>query len=61
MPDRRHIHILTPAHGAGLRRSGAILAQHVKNFRIQDFRLSWDSVKAHFFTHGIDIAGFEGQ
>jgi glycosyltransferase involved in cell wall biosynthesis len=26
MPDRRHIHILTPAHGAGLRRSGAILA-----------------------------------
>jgi len=35
-------------------------AQHVKNFRIRDFRLSWDSVKAPFFTHGIDIAGFEG-
>jgi hypothetical protein len=35
-------------------------AQHVKNFRIRDFRLSWDSVKAPFFSHGLDIADFEG-
>lgn len=35
-------------------------AQYVKNFRIRDFRLSWDSVKTPFFTHGLDIENFEG-
>jgi polygalacturonase len=35
-------------------------AQYVKNLRIRDFRLSWDSVKAPFFTHGLDIAQFDG-
>ena len=37
MPDRRHIHILTPAHGAGLRRSAAILAAALRQ---SDFKVT---------------------
>jgi hypothetical protein len=35
-------------------------AQYVKNLRVRDFDLSWDSVKQPFFTHGIEVNNFEG-
>jgi polygalacturonase len=37
-----------------------LYAQYVKNLRIEDFGLTWDSVKHPFFTHGIEINNFEG-
>jgi hypothetical protein len=35
-------------------------AQWVKNLRIEDFDLKWDSVKSTFFTDGIAVYNFDG-
>lgn len=35
-------------------------AQYVKGLRLRDFDLSWGAVKESFFTHGIEVANFDG-
>jgi polygalacturonase len=37
-----------------------LYAQYVKNLQIRDFDLSWDQVKAQYFTNGIEVGNFEG-
>ncbi|MDZ7314349.1 MAG: glycosyl hydrolase family 28 protein [candidate division KSB1 bacterium] len=37
----------------------AFYAQHVSNLTIDDFDLTWDEVRNHFFTHGIEMQNFE--
>ena len=35
-------------------------AQHVENLRLRDFDLTWDSVRAPFFTNGLEVTHFSG-
>jgi polygalacturonase len=37
-----------------------LYARYVKNLQIRDFDLSWDQVKAQYFTNGIEVGNFEG-
>ena len=37
-----------------------LYAQYVKNLRIEDFTLSWDSMKESYFTNGIEVNHFDG-
>ncbi len=36
-----------------------LLAQYVKNLRIDDFQLQWTNTRMPYFTHGIELADFE--
>ncbi len=37
-----------------------LLAQYVKNLRINDFQLQWAATRMPYFTHGIELNNFDG-
>ncbi len=37
-----------------------LLAQYVKNLRINDFQLQWTGTRMPYFTHGIELNNFDG-